>query len=99
MKYIFVLIEFKNTEFFTSHRAYLPNNTLVSDFQSRSKFRFLLISKLIVYCRHSDLDFYAKLHFDSDFSPKSDSGEKDKILRKAIEKYGYGLLKTVSKHL
>ena len=53
----------------------------------------------IVYCRHSDLDFYLKLHFDSDFSPKSDSGEKDKILRKAIEKYGYGFLKTVSKHL
>ena len=54
MKYIYVLFEFKHTEFFTSHGGYLLNTTLLSSwcriFSSRSRsreIRIYLISKFL----------------------------------------------------
>ena len=58
LKYIYVLFEFKHTEFFTSHGGYLltpPNfKFLVSRLR---KIRLLSISNFFVYCCHSNIDF------------------------------------------
>ena len=48
----FRFIEFKHTESFTSHRGYLLNTRVGS-----RKILILLISKLLVYCCHSDIDY------------------------------------------
>ena len=64
MKYIFVLVEFKITEFFTSYGGYLLNTKLevpsvgfsVADLD-RAKLGAYPISKFFVYCCHSNIAF------------------------------------------
>ena len=60
LKYIYLLFEFKHTEFFTPHGGYLLNTTLqvpAVGFSvaglDRAKFGF----QFFVYCCHGDIDF------------------------------------------
>ena len=58
MKYIFVLVEFKHTEFFTSYGDCLLNTNNFKFLASRShKIRLHQFQSFFVYCSHSDIDF------------------------------------------
>ena len=109
MKYIFLFVEFKHTEFFTSYGDYLLNAKLqvpsvgFSVARSRSpKIQLLSISKFFVCCCHSNIvlfktTFWQILIHRQLLVKILQRSDKEKSIFKAIEKYG--LWKTVSKHL
>ena len=94
--------------FYFSRRVFAKHYTLLSCcriFGSRSrsrKIRLLLISKIFVYCCHSDIDFIKNCTL-TNFNSYSITGENFIAETwiasfKAIEKYRYDLRRTVSKH-
>ena len=111
MKYIFVLVEFKRTEFFASYGDCLLNTKLSVPSVGFSeagldhtKFGFYQFQSFVFIIDYR-YRFYLKLHFHKFQSIASywwkfcSDRTRKKNTFKAIEKYRYGLWKTVSKHL
>ena len=80
MKYIFVLVEFKHTEVFTSYGGYLLLNTKVPSVGfslaglDRAKFGFYQFQIFLFFCCHSNIEF-TKTYILTNFNLRSITGE------------------------
>ena len=99
-------IEFKHS-FFSAHAGYLLNTTLPCVGFSVvgldcAKIRLSSILKVFIYCCLNDIDFtctFWQTSIQSQSVKILQRSDKHIITFEAIEKYRYGLRKTVSKHL
>ena len=73
--YFFVLVEFKQTEFFTSYgdcflttKLYVPSVAFSIAGLDQTKFGFYQLQSFFVYCCHSNIDFTSNYIF-TNFNP------------------------------